>query len=246
MASTMQQDTFTNAYGDDERAASYATLEFPGTYYLAFRDLPEIFSKHVTGHKALDFGCGTGRSTRFLKKHGYDTTGIDISENMVKIALQTDPDGRYLVVEDGNYTPLGEDRFDLILSAFAFDNIPGEDNRARLLGGLKDLLSPEGKIVILGSTPQMYFNDWASFLTKQFAQNREAKSGGHVLVEMVDVPDKRPVVDIFWLHEDYLKLFTAAGLKLEAEYRPLGRPDEPYTWVAETTTAPWVIYVIKA
>ena len=36
--------TFGNVYEDEERARAYATLEFPGTYYLAFRDLPAIDS----------------------------------------------------------------------------------------------------------------------------------------------------------------------------------------------------------
>jgi hypothetical protein len=33
---------FHNVYADAVRAASYAALEFPDTYYLAFRDLPGI------------------------------------------------------------------------------------------------------------------------------------------------------------------------------------------------------------
>ena len=66
----MENDThidFTNVYEDTKRSESYAKLEFPGTYYLAYRDIPGIISKHVKGKNALDFGCGTGRSTRFLK-----------------------------------------------------------------------------------------------------------------------------------------------------------------------------------
>ncbi|MEE8632751.1 MAG: class I SAM-dependent methyltransferase, partial [Candidatus Bathyarchaeia archaeon] len=59
---------FSNVYEDSERAEAYSKLEFPGTYYLAYRDLPKIISDHVKGREALDFGCGTGRSTRFLKR----------------------------------------------------------------------------------------------------------------------------------------------------------------------------------
>ncbi|MFI5110059.1 MAG: hypothetical protein ACHP9S_10750 [Terriglobales bacterium] len=29
----------------------------------------------MTGTKALDFGCGAGRSTRFLRKLGFNATG---------------------------------------------------------------------------------------------------------------------------------------------------------------------------
>jgi acetylornithine/succinyldiaminopimelate/putrescine aminotransferase len=56
---------------DKTRAEAYAKLEFPGTYYLAYRDLPEIIRKHVKERAAIDFGCGTGRSTRFLQRMGF-------------------------------------------------------------------------------------------------------------------------------------------------------------------------------
>jgi len=53
---------FGNVYEDEERARAYATLQFPGTYYLAFRDLPALIRRYNGGSRALDFGCGTGRS----------------------------------------------------------------------------------------------------------------------------------------------------------------------------------------
>jgi hypothetical protein len=36
-----------------------ARLEFPGTYYLAYRDIPEILSKHATGSPAEGKDKGT-------------------------------------------------------------------------------------------------------------------------------------------------------------------------------------------
>ncbi len=66
-----------NVYEDAERARAYADLGFPGTYDLAFRDIPALISKHVTGSRARDFGCGTGRSTRFLRDLGMTAIGIE-------------------------------------------------------------------------------------------------------------------------------------------------------------------------
>ena len=65
---------FKNVYEDGEYSDAYSKLEFPNDYYLAYRDLPNIIGKHVikTSRKAIDFGCGTGRSTRFLKKYGFE------------------------------------------------------------------------------------------------------------------------------------------------------------------------------
>ena len=237
--------SFTNVYADPARADAYAELDFPGTYSLAFRDLPAILEEHVVDRTALDFGCGAGRSTRFLKRLGFETVGIDISQRMIEIASAADPEGEYQRIESGDFTSLRHREFGLVLSAFPFDNIPGVDNRRDLLRGLANLLGVAGRIVIVGSTPEIYVHEWASFTTKAFPANRIAKSGEEVQVVMKDVTDSRPVVDLLWSHEDYLRLFDASGLELVAEYRPLGRADEPYAWVSETSVPPWVIYVLK-
>jgi ubiquinone/menaquinone biosynthesis C-methylase UbiE len=237
--------SFSNVYDDDRRAEAYAALEFPGTYYLAYRDLPAILAKYVTGHKALDFGCGAGRSTRFLKNLGFDAIGIDISSSMIQSARNVDPGGTYELVEDGDFSTLEPAGFDLILSAFAFDNIPDAAKRRELLYGLRRLLNKEGRIVLLGSTPEIYVNEWASFTTKDYPENCHARGGDMVRIVMKDVKDARPVVDLVWFQEDYVNLFAASDLELEAHYTPLGREDEPYPWVMETSIAPWVIYVVK-
>jgi SAM-dependent methyltransferase len=237
--------SFSNVYDDTERAEAYSKLEFPGTYYLAYRDLPAIIAEHVTGCVALDFGCGTGRSTRFLKKLGFHALGIDISSSMIQLATNADPSGSYQLVDDGDFSAFEPGGFDLVLSAFAFDNIPDVAKRCELLCGLRRLLTSEGRIILLGSTPDIYTHEWASFTTKDFPENRYAKNGDPVRIVMKDVEDRRPVVDLVWFHEDYLSLFAASELDLMAHYTPLGREAEPYEWLTETSIAPWVIYVLR-
>jgi SAM-dependent methyltransferase len=237
---------FPNVYDNKERAQAYATLEFPGTYYLAYRDLPTIIAKHVVGREALDFGCGAGRSTRFLKKLGFNAIGIDISNSMIQLATSNDPNGTYRLINDGDFSGFETAQFDLIFSAFAFDNIPGVAKRRELLHGLGHLLKKAGRIILLGSTPDIYTNEWASFTTKNFPKNRNAKSGDMVQIVMKDVTDNRPVLDLFWFEQDYLNLFAASELVLIDRYTPLGRKDEGYSWISETSIAPWVIYVLAA
>lgn len=236
--------TFVNAYADSERAEAYARLEFPGTYYLAFRDLPAILAEHTAGPKAIDFGCGAGRSTRFLRELGFDAIGIDSSPDMIRQARALDPVGRYALIEDGDLDTVPRVAFDLILSAFTFDNIPGVDHRVRLFAGLRDRLNRAGRLVLLGSTPEMYTHDWASFSTTQFRENGRARSGDVVRVIITDIDDARPVEDVFWLDDDYQIAFRRARLEVLATYRPLASPHEPYAWVNETRVAPWVIYVV--
>ena len=236
--------TFSNVYADGQRAESYARLEFPGTYYLAYRDLPAILAEHVHGKAAIDFGCGTGRSTRFLRQLGFDTVGVDISGAMIAMARRLDPDGAYVLIEDGDLSGLDRHAYDLALAVFTFDNIPGEDHRVRLLGELRDRLKSDGVIVLVDSTPELYLNEWASFSTAATCpSNLTAKAGDVVYTVMLDVEDRRPVEDILWRDENYRTAFDRARLRLIETYRPLGRMDDPHRWVNETRIAPWVIYV---
>ncbi|MFH2056018.1 MAG: class I SAM-dependent methyltransferase [bacterium] len=236
---------FENVYEDDQRAAAYATLEFPGTYYLAYRDIPELIAKYANGSIALDFGCGTGRSTRFLNKLGFTAVGVDISAKMIAKASEFDPQGDYRVVADGDLGGLGGLKFDLVLSAFTFDNIPTHEKKVALLRQTKGLMAPEAIMLNLVSSPEIYRHEWASFTTKDFPENRDARSGDQVKIIMKDVEDSRPVIDILWSDEAYREVYQEAGLKLLQTHKPLGQSSEPYAWLSETEIAPWVIYILK-
>ena len=237
---------FRNCYQDVTRADAYSTLEFKNTYYLAYRDLPEIIQQHVGGDRALDFGCGTGRSTRFLRQLVFQVTGVDIAEDMIRKAREIDPSGDYRLVPGDNLSALPQCGYDLALSAFTFDNIPGRENKIRIFRSLRELLSDHGKIVHIVSTPEIYLHEWASFSTKDFPENRQCRSGDTVKIIVLDHADQRPVEDILWTDESYRDVFAAAGLSPIQKFEPLATGNEPYIWVNETRIAPWAIYVLAS
>lgn len=218
-------------YEDSTRAGSYSKLEFPGTYY--------------PGHKALDFGCGAGRSTRFLCRLGFDATGVNISADMVQIARDIDPTGDYRLIADGDLGQFEANAYDLVLSAFTFDNIPTMERKIRIFRSLGALPKEDGCIVSLVSSPDIYKFERASFSTKDFPENRFAKTGDTVKIIMTDVEDRRPVDDIIWYDDAYAETYRNAGLRQAAVCRPLARVEEPYPWVNETRIPPWVVYVLK-
>jgi len=235
---------FSNVYDDKARAEAYDKLEFPGTYYLAYRDLPELIATYVTGTRAMDFGCGTGRSTRFLRELGFDVVGVDIADRMLARARERDPEGDYRKVPDGDLSGLDAGLFDLILSVFTFDNIPTRERKIALFQDLGRLLDDGGRIVSVVSSPDIYLNEWASFSTKDFPENRNAGTGDKVLIVMLDVEDARPVEDIVWSDEAYENVYERAGIAVLEMRRPLAKESEPYEWVSETRIAPWVVYVL--
>ena len=237
---------FTNCYGDTTRADAYAQLEFANTYYLAYRDLPEIIREHVTGTRAIDFGCGTGRSTRFVRQLGFAAIGMDIAPEMIAKARELDPSGDYRLVKDDDLSEFQDGAYDLVLSVFTFDNIPGFETKVRLFHDLGALLNASGKMVSVVSSPDIYTHEWASFSTKDYPENRFARSGDTVRIVTTDFADRRPAEDILCTDESYREVYAGAGLTIVATYKPLAKGDEPYKWVNETSIAPWLIYVLMA
>ena len=237
--------TFGNVYEDEERARAYATLEFPGTYYLAFRDLPALIRRYSHGaRRALDFGCGTGRSTRFLRNLGLEVIGVDISQAMLDQARALDPSGDYYLVRDSIVAEFVPSSFDVILAAFTFDNISTDEAKTEALSGLSTLLAPGGSMFLLVSSPAIYVNEWASFSTRDFPENRHARDGDRVRIVMLDVADRRPVEDVLCTDAHYRRLFESAGLVMLDVQSPCATGQEATHWVSETRTAPWTIYVL--
>jgi SAM-dependent methyltransferase len=238
-------ETFSNVYQDADRARAYAQLEFPGTYYLAFRDLPMLLHKHVCGRRAVDFGCGAGRSTRFLRELGFEVIGVDVSQVMLEQARARDPNGDYRLVVDGALAEFGSGALDLALAAFTFDNVPTHQKTSALLE-LRRVLAPGGRLVLVVSSAAIYCHEWASFSTRDYPANRSARDGDPVRILMLDVPDRRPVVDILCGDTHYRELFQIAGLRVVEVITPLATGEEPVQWVSETTIPAWTIYVLGA
>ena len=127
---------FRNCYDDEGYAAAYAKLEFPGTYYLAFRDLPGILSPAAHGTRALDFGCGAGRST-LSRPARFPCCGRGRCRRNGPARDSIDPIGDYRLVADGDLSTFANGCFDVILSAFTFDNVPGRQKKVALFSELR-------------------------------------------------------------------------------------------------------------
>src|SRR6516162_6975247 len=162
---------------------------------------------------------------------------------MVDQARTLDPAGDYRLVGDGGLLDeFAPDSFGVVFAAFTFDNIPTDVAKAGALSGLRTLLAPHGALFLVVSSPAIYINEWVSFSTKDFPENRDAHDGDRVRILMLDVPDRRPVEDVLCTDANYRRLFENAGLKLREMLSPLATGQEKIRWVSETTTAPWTIY----
>jgi ubiquinone/menaquinone biosynthesis C-methylase UbiE len=74
---------------------------------------------------ALDFGCGIGRLSRALRKYFNNVYGIDISENMIKLAKQKNKKDNlnFLLNEKNDLSVFTDQIFDLIYSNITLQHI---------------------------------------------------------------------------------------------------------------------------
>ena len=56
------------------------------TVIVDFKETQDRFLNCLKGNKILDFGCGSGRDTKYFLDKGYDVTAIDGSEELCKKA----------------------------------------------------------------------------------------------------------------------------------------------------------------
>ena len=95
------------------------------------------------GVKVLDVACGTGVLFPDYEKIGADIVGIDISENMVKIAREKFPQARVICGDAAGYS--FEDDFDVVMIYNAF---PHFGDAQKLIKNLAEALKSSGRISV--------------------------------------------------------------------------------------------------
>lgn len=223
-------------------AADYAKLGFEGTYYLAFRDVPTLLEKHARGSRALDYGCGPGRSTRFLKGLGYDIAGVDISEDMLRQARAQDDTGEYRRIRSAEI-PYDDASFDVVFSSFVFIEISNLAEITAILAEMKRVLKPDGVVAVVTSPVSGIDGNWLSF-SYDFPENRRPIRSGDTIKLQIRGTDV-VLCDYHWTDEDYRNAFAQAGLSVRTVHTPLGRDDDGIEWKDEKTTPFIFIYLLK-
>lgn len=226
----------------EKYAVEYSELVIEeGTYYLAFRDIPELLQKYINGKKALDFGCGSGRSTRFLKSLGFDTVGVDISHDMLERARLKDKSGEYHHLQRGQI-PFEGLSFDLIFSSFVFMEVSSLDEIEKILSEMKRVLKRDGSITIVTSPSECYQANLVSF-SYDFPENKRIIQSGET-VKLLIQGTNIFLYDYYWTEQDYERAFNNVGLRFAEILKPLGRDNDPIVWLDEKKLSPWLIYML--
>jgi SAM-dependent methyltransferase len=109
----------------------------------------------------LDLCCGCGQMARELSHRGYRITGLDSSEQMIRIARKNAPQSKFCLADARHFTLLP--RFDAVVCSFnSLAHAASVDALASILRNAHSALSPHGLMLFDLSMEEAYTSKWRS------------------------------------------------------------------------------------
>ena len=226
----------------EKYAQNYNKLGIEGSYYIAFRDIPWLLSKFVKGNTAIDYGCGTGRSTLFLKSLGFNVVGVDISDSMLCKARINIPDNDFFKIESA-HIPFPDSSVDLVFSSFVFMEVSNIDEIKRILCEMKRVLKRQGSVMFVVACVEDPQLDFLSF-SYNFTENYGKINGGDTLKLFIK-KENITLYDYNWKYDDYVTALNESGLRLSYCHKPLGQDNDPYHWESESSHDYYHIFIAQ-
>lgn len=121
----------------------------PSVYNLCRKDYPDVLEevRKESFQTLLDAGCGTGEMLHLFSIDCPDKnyTGIDLSENMIRVAKNKNLEDVQFVVGDCEALPFEADSFDVVTCSMSFHHYP---NPEKFFLSLKRVLKPGGRFIL--------------------------------------------------------------------------------------------------
>lgn len=115
----------------------------------SLRDKVVDFTSARSGSKILDVATGTGRQAFAFAEKGYDVIGIDLSEDMLKVAIKKNTyENVTFEVADATNLPFEDNSFDVSCVSFALHDML-LTIREKALKEMARVTKPKGIIVIV-------------------------------------------------------------------------------------------------
>lgn len=191
--------------------------------YWAYREA--FFDEFVPlpSERALDIGCGEGRTTRDLTTRGHRVSAIDASATLVRYARDADPISHYMVA-DAASLPFHGESFDM---AIAYNSLMDVDDMPRSVKEAARVLRGGGRLCVCVTHPMA---DAGKF--GQRSADAPFVIDGSYLEQrsLIERFERAGLVMRFssWCYplQEYARAFESAGLLIETLREPV--PDESF------------------
>jgi len=225
------------AYADGS-AELYGSLGIEGTtYQIGFDAVAELLGD-IAGRTFLDFGCGTGRSARFLRalgaRHVY---AVDHDQDMIGQALSRELEGVTFMRIDGPI-PLPDVSVDGAVSMNVFIEIRTPGAMRRACGEIARTLRPGAPFILESSSPMAFGYTFRSY---SYPYTGPLRSGETTPCVVTTPAGQLVIQDTYWTEDDYVDAIGQAGLTVATIGYP--RPRDPAAWATDESAVPPCIII---
>ena len=129
----------------DDRGRGYDN--FSNREFLAAQ-MPQVAG---LGLSVLEYGCGTGSAACFLAERGYDVHAVDLVPDAIEIARERAAQrGLSVRFEVRDICEWGEsdEHYDFVVDAFCLNSIVIDEDRAKVLDGVRSRLKSGGRYLL--------------------------------------------------------------------------------------------------
>ncbi len=105
------------------------------------------YREHLAGKRVLDIGCGTGRTTGFLREQTERYRGIDYSADMVSCCRRRFPQAKIQECDMRDMSIFSDGSFDFMLCSFNSIDYISHDDRILALKEMRRVLVESGLLV---------------------------------------------------------------------------------------------------
>ena len=102
--------------------------------------------QNVQGMKLLEVGCGTGHWSQFFSDCGFEVTGVDVSEPMIKIAQSKNIANASFQIANGHSLPFNDNSFDVTAAITTLEFV--HDTKLVLQEMVRCTRKPSGQLLI--------------------------------------------------------------------------------------------------
>ena len=153
-----------------------AFLRYPADWVIRFHNM--YLKQQIPRGRVLDYGCGAGNNSIFFIEKGYETYGVDVSDEaleLVKINLESrhlDPrlaERFQMISPKSTSLPFAEGFFDFILSNQVLYYLPSTEHIRSVCKELARCLRPGGAVFFTVMGPK---NSYITHRAKQIYDGR--------------------------------------------------------------------------
>ena len=165
----------------------------------------ELIIKHIKipiNGKVLDLACGPGRHSILFARRGFDVTGIDLSDNLLRVAETSARKEKldiHFIKSDIRKVELSE-KFDLVVNLFtSFGYFENDDDNFSIFRTASALLKPGGYFVFdfLNST----------FLENNLIRETREDKPHEKIIQKRRIEGDRVIKDIIFQNNGMVKTF---------------------------------------